>query len=69
MNHALYTFHQYIIDVYFCGAPDQVLEDFVNHSLESSPSILESEGHHLVAVDSPISGEGYLSSFGGCILI
>jgi len=57
---ALYTFHQYIVDVYFHGAPDQVLEDFVNHSLESGPSILESEGHHFVAKDSPISDKGYL---------
>ena len=46
---ALYTFHQHIIDVYF-----------VDHSLESDTSILESKGHHLAAVDSLISGEAYL---------
>ena len=57
---ALYIFHQHIIDVYFHGAPNQVLEDFVNHSLERGPSILESEGHHLVAVDSPTNSESCL---------
>ena len=60
MIRALYTFHQHIVDVYFHGAPDQILEDFVNHSLESVPNILESDRHHHVAVDSMISGEGYL---------
>ena len=56
----LYTFYQHVIDVYFNGAPDQVLEDFVNHSLERSASVLEPKGHHLVAVDSSISNEGCL---------
>ena len=60
MIHALYTFHQHIIYVYFRGAPDQVLGDVVNHSLEGSPNILDSEGHHFVAVDSPTSNEGSL---------
>ena len=59
--HALYTFHKHIIDVYLHGAPDHVLEDFVNYSMERDPNILESEGHHLVTVDSPISSEGYLA--------
>jgi len=35
----------------------------VNHSLESGPNILESEGHHLVAVDFSISGESCLVFF------
>jgi len=56
----LYTFHQHIVDVYFHGASNQVLEDFVNHLLESVPNILESKGHHLVAIDFPISDEGCL---------
>ena len=58
--HALFTFHQYIVNVYFHGAPNQVLEDFVSHSLESGPSILGSEGRYLLVVDSPISYESYL---------
>jgi len=57
---ALYTFHQHIADVYFHGAPNQVFEDFVNHSLECGPNILESEGHHLVAVESATSSKGCL---------
>jgi len=55
--HALYTFHQHIVDVYLHGAPDQVLKDFVNHSLENSPCVLETEGHHLVTVDTSTSSE------------
>jgi len=56
--HAMYTFHQYILDVYFHDAPDQALEDFVNHSLERVSSILESEGYHFV--DFSVSSEGCL---------
>jgi len=55
---ALYTFHQHIINVHLHGVPDQVLEDFVYHPLEGSPCILESDGHHLEAMDSSTSGEG-----------
>ena len=66
---ALYTFHQHIVNVHLHGVPDQVLEDFVNHLLEGCPCVLESEGHHLAAVDSPTSGESRLSKSGGCILI
>ena len=51
-------FYQHIIDVYFHGAPNQIFKDFVNHSLEGIPRVLEFEGHHLVEVDSPISNEG-----------
>ena len=54
----LYTFHQHVVDVYLHAAPDQDLEDFVNHSLERGPDILESKGHHFVAVDSLIGYEG-----------
>ena len=54
----MYTFYQHIIYVYLHGAPDQVLKDFVNHSLEGSPYVLESEGHHFAAVNSPTSSEG-----------
>ena len=50
---------QHIIDVHLHGVPDQVLEDFVYHSLEGCPCVLESEGHHLVAVDSLIGGESH----------
>jgi len=46
----LYTFHQYIIDIHLHGTPDQVLEDFVYHSLEGNPCVLEFKGHHLIAV-------------------
>jgi len=53
----LYTFHQHILDAHLHGIPDQVLKDLVDHSLEGNPCILESEGHHLVAVDSMSSGE------------
>jgi len=56
---APYTFHQYIIDVHLHGVLDQVLEDFVYHPLEGCPCVLESESHHLVAVDSSTNGEGY----------
>ena len=56
--HAMNTFHQHIIYVYFHGTPDQVLKNFVNNSLKGSPRVLEYEGHHLVTVDSPTSSEG-----------
>jgi len=58
--HVLYAFHQHIVDVNFHCALNQALRDLVNHSLECSPYILESEGHHLVAADSLISSEGCL---------
>jgi len=51
------------------GVPHQVLEDLVYHPLEGGPCVLESEGHHLVTVNSPTRGEGILSSSGECILI
>ena len=53
---ALYTFHQHHLH----GVSDQVHEDFVYHPLDGCPCVLESEGHHLVAVDSSISNEGHL---------
>ena len=55
---ALYTFHQYIIDVYLHSAPEQICKDFINHSMEGSPRVLQSGRHHLVALDSPASNEG-----------
>jgi len=55
---ALYTLHQHIIDVCLHGALDQILKDFVNHSLERGPDVLESKGHHLVAIDFLIGYEG-----------
>ena len=56
---ALYTFHQYIISIHLHGVPNQVLEDLVYHPLEGNPCVLESKGHHLVAVDSLTSGKVY----------
>ena len=55
----LYIFHQHIIDVHLHGVPYKVLEDLDYHPLEDEPCVLESEGHHLVSVDSLIGGEGY----------
>ena len=54
----LYTFHQHIIDVHLHGVPDQVLKDLIYHLLEGSLCVLESEGHHFLAVDSTTSCEG-----------
>ena len=53
----LYTFHQHIIDAHLHGIFDQVLKDFIYHLLEGCPYVLESERHHLVAVDSLTNGE------------
>jgi len=58
---AFYTFHQYIVNVYyFRGTPDQIFEDFVNYSLKGCPRLLESEGHHLIAVDSSTSKDSFV---------
>ena len=65
---AMYTFHRHIIYVYLHGAPDQVLKDFVNHLLEGSPRVFESEGHHLVLVVPQPVVKAILSSY-GCNLI
>jgi len=54
----LYTFYQHIVDVNLHGALNQVSKDFINHSLEGSPCVLESEGHHFVALYSPTSSDG-----------
>ena len=56
MRYTLFT----NISSHLHGVPHQVLEDLVYHPLEGGPCVLESEGHHLVAVDSLISSEGYL---------
>jgi len=39
---------------------NQVLIDYINHLLQPNPNILESEGYHLVEVDSSTSNEGCL---------
>ena len=68
MIHALYSLYQHIINIYFDGAPDQILEDFVDHSLERDPSIHESKMNYLVVVDSPTGTEGDFISSDRCIL-
>jgi len=55
----LYAFDQHVVDIHLHDAPNWALEDFV-YALECNPRVLESEGHHLVIVDSPISDEGRL---------
>jgi len=44
MIRALYTLHQHIIDIYFRGVSDHILEDFANHSLKGSPAFLSPKG-------------------------
>ena len=66
---ALYTFHQHIIHIHLHGVFDKVIEDLIYHPLKDGPDVLESEGHHLVAVNFPIVVKAILSSSGGCILI
>ena len=51
------TFHQHIIHIHLHGVPDKVLEDLIYHPLEDGPCVLESEGHHLIAVNSPTRGK------------
>jgi len=46
--------------VYLHDMQDQVLEDLVYHSLEGCSGVLQSERHHLIAVDSPIGKECHL---------
>ena len=38
----------------------QLLDDFIDHSLEGGSGVLQSEWHHFVAVDGAASGEGSL---------
>ena len=38
-----------------------ILEEPVDHALKGGPNIFESEGHHLLAIDSPTSGESSLA--------
>ena len=52
--------HKHIIDVHLHGTSDLLLEDFVDHPLESCSDILQSEEHHLIAVDPSIDDECYL---------
>jgi len=66
---ALYIFHQHIVDIYLHGTSDQIFKDFINHSLEGSPRVFESEGHHLIAVDPRPVVKAVFSSSDGCILI
>ena len=40
--------------------PDEILEDLVYHPLEGDSCVLEFEGYHLVAVNSPTRGEACL---------
>ena len=56
-------------NIYFDGAPDQILEDFVDHSLESGPSVLESKINYPIVVDSPIGSEGDFVSSDWCIFV
>jgi len=55
--HALSTLYQHIVDINLHGTPDQFFKDFIDHSLEGGPCVLELEGHHLIAVDSPTNSE------------
>ena len=56
--HVLYSLYQYIINISFDGASDQLLEYFVDHSLESGPSVLESKRNYLLVVNSSSGSEG-----------
>ena len=54
------TFHQHVINIHFHCAPDQILEDLINHALEGGPSIFKPAGHHHVAINFPTSSKSSL---------
>jgi len=54
---ALEALHKHVVDVYLYGVSSLLFEDLVEHSLESCSSILQSERHHLVALDSSVGDE------------
>ena len=53
------TLHKHV-DIHLHFVPDQLLENFINHSLESGSFVLQAEGHDFVAVDGAAGGEGRL---------
>ena len=54
---ALEALHKHVVDVYLYGVFSLLFEDLVDHSLESYSRILQSERHHLVALDSSVGDE------------
>jgi len=56
---AIKTLHKHV-DIHLPCVPDQLLENFINHSLESGSFVLQAEGHDFVAVDGAAGGEGRL---------
>ena len=52
--------HEHVNNIHLHCIPDSLLEDFVDHPLESGSDILQAEGHDFVTVDGTTSDEGYL---------
>jgi len=52
------TFYNNVIDVYLHCVSDQLLENLIDHPLESSSGILQVEGHDFIAADGVAVGEG-----------
>ena len=58
----LQTFDKHVIHVHFRSFPDLFGEHFVDQPLIGSSSVLESKGHHLVAIKAPINHKSFLDS-------
>ena len=52
--------YKHVIDMHLHGTSDLLLEDLVDHSLESCSGVLQFKGHHLAAVDPSIKDECHL---------
>ena len=67
MIRALLGFYQHIVDINLHGTAEQRSEHFHHQPLISGPCILQSEGHHIIAIQSVGRDENVFSAFGGCI--
>jgi len=53
-------FTKHVINVHLQCACDSLLENFIDHPLESGSGIFQAKGHDFVAVDDTASGKGCL---------
>ena len=49
---ALFGFHQHIVNINLHGTAEQRSEHFLHQPLISGPCILQSEGHHIIEIQS-----------------
>ena len=60
MIRALFGLHQHVVNINLHGTAEQRSEHFHHQPLISGPCILQSEGHHIIEIQSVGHDEGCL---------